>query len=223
MKKEEAAKHHWRDVHVQPLLMIICYSPLSFPFFGIYGDIRVFADQRRHLAETELAACKRRSVRFAVVLPRKNRKVVNGKRNAWSVFYDQHSVGPGRIHDARNRVCALRDQVKTVAFPQIARVKFPLLRPFPPEIGDMEGVDFAVMILVVFARTRLDRRIEQIPAVQTTTGFFRSIYFFRWYGTVVTITSLRYSKYVRIIKLVWLCSRFCQLRFGMNWGMTTVT
>ena len=61
----------------------------------------------------------------------------------------------------------LRDQVETVAFTQIACMKLSLLRPLPAEVRNVEGVHFAVMILVVFASTWLDGRIEQIPALRT--------------------------------------------------------
>ena len=73
------------------------------------------------------------------------------------------------IRDRRQRVSALADHMKAVAFTQITHLKGALRQTLSPEVGHMKRIDIAAMILLVFPCTRCQRRIEYILAILSSS------------------------------------------------------
>src|SRR5689334_2680158 len=122
------------------------------------AQIRVLADQRRHLPQAEFAAGQR-----LLVEPLEADQVVDREADQAVPDRQPEPVRALCVRDRRQWIGTLGDEVETVALAQVAGVERTLVRPAPPEVRDVVRVEIAVVVLLVRAGPR--RELEQILAV----------------------------------------------------------
>ena len=82
-----------------------------------------------------------------------NFQAIDGKADIRSLLQQGQCIKPVRIRCVRNRIGTLGNQVKALAFPQVAGVKAALILFLAAEKGQMESVYISVVILDIFPCT----------------------------------------------------------------------
>src|SRR5690606_36671311 len=100
-----------------------------------------------------------------VIGPFEERQVVDGEAHEGAVLDDLNAVkAAGRVCDRRQRIRALRHQVKTGGLAQVRGVEGTLVLPPAPEVRRVQGADVTRVVLWVRAVSRGETVVEDTAA-----------------------------------------------------------